>query len=227
MRELHIKIPKPKFANVIGVIILVGLIVSGLIIIKNINKEFAIREIAGKFQEFKYATLSFNNIYSGLPGDIPNANFYWKDVTRDGNGDRMISHDAGEGIAAWQQLQLSKTLELPYELTGKWSGSEGMLKPEINVPSIRDSNTGFFINYSEALVGNVFGLGEASDKPGTFNNPALTPNEAYMLDLMLDDGYPDKGILIAISHDNSGDCHAVGEYKKEKERKECLLLFKL
>lgn len=228
MRELHIKIPSFKFANFIGVIILVGLVVSGIIIIRNINQEFAIRQIAGKFQEYKYAALSFNNIYSGLPGDITNATFYWKDATRDGNGDKKIEHEAGEGIAAWQQMQLAKVLEFPYQLSGKWNEASGVgvLVPEINVPGIRDKTGGFFFNYSDELQNNVFGLGEADDKPGIFKKPLLAPNEAYDLDLMFDDGYPDKGNLIATSNETSG-CFLAGEYKKEDERKECILLFKL
>jgi hypothetical protein len=226
-RHLTIKIPEFKTLNMIAAVILAGLLVSGIMIIKNINKEFATRKIAGKFQEFKYATLSFNNIYSGLPGDISNASFYWKDVTKDGNANRKIEHELGEGIAAFQQLQLAELIKLPYNLTGKWQNdNDGILRPEENTPGDKNTKTTFYFNYSNELSLNVFGYGENDGKAGIPAKPALTPNEAYILDLMIDDGYPSKGSLIAASDTGTG-CFIAGEYKKEKESKECLVLFKL
>lgn len=228
-RKHHINIPDFKFLNYLGVFIIAGLLASGVLIVRNVNKEYEIRSIAGKFQEFKYATLSFNNIYSGLPGDITNATFYWKDVTSDGNGDRRVTHESGEGISAFQQLELAKLVSLENHMSGKWDEKkgEGVLVPGVNVPDIRDKETGFFFIYNENIGANVFGIGQTDSKPGILAAPALTPNNAYMLDLMIDDGYPDKGNVLASPHDNSDDCFAVGEYKKEAEVKECLLLFKL
>ncbi len=229
MREHHLHLPKFRYINYLGIVILLGLVTSGMFIVKKVNKEYAVRSIAGKFQEFKYATLSFNNVYSGLPGDITNASFYWKDIAKDGNGNRRVEHESGEGINAFQQMELAGMIRLTNHMTGRWDTSkgEGVLVPAVNVPDIRDKKTGYFFSYSDNLGINVFGLGEANDKPGIFTEPALTPNDAYTLDLMIDDGYPEKGNVIAVTHDSSDDCFAVGEYKKEAERKECLLLFKL
>ena len=227
MRELHIKIPEFKTLNIIALVILAGLFVSGIVIIKNINKEFEVRKIAGKLQEFKYAALSFNNVYSGLPGDISNASFYWKDVTKDGNADRKIEHELGEGIAAFQQMQLAQLLSFSYTLTGKWKeGSEGVLFPEENVPGWSGKEAAFYLNYSEELGVNIFSYGTTEGKAGTLTKAVLTPNDAYMLDLMIDDGYPAKGNMIAASDSGTG-CFIAGEYKKEKETKECIVLFKL
>ncbi len=226
MRHLYIKIPKFKTLNIIAATVLSTLFLSGIIIIKNINKEYSLRKIAGNLQEFKYATLSFNNIYSGLPGDITNAGFYWKDVTQNGNADRKIEHEAGEGIAAFQQLQLAQLIRLPYELTGKWGSDEGVLLPEVNVPGEKASDTGYYFNYSENLGTNIFSYGRLDNNAGIIDKPALTPSEAYILDLMIDDGYPAKGNIIAATNSSSG-CFIAGEYKKENERRECILFFKL
>ncbi len=225
-RLKYIKIPKPPLAKFIGFLILTALIVSGLTIIHDVNKEFAIRQIAGRFQEFRYATLSFNNIYSGLPGDITNGSFYWKD-TKDGNGDKKVEINSDEEINAWKQLQEAKLIDLPYTLTNNWDNGMNVLVPGKNVPSGKDENSGFYFGYNEALGTQIFGLGGVSDRNGSLSGAALTPDEAYDLDLMIDDGVPDKGNLTVNRSENSTDCFAAGEYKKETQLKECILLFKL
>lgn len=228
MRELHIKIPSFKVLNFIALTIISSLFIYGLVIVKSINEEAKTREIAGKFQQFRYATLSFNNIYSGLPGDITNATFYWRDITNDGNGNKKIESDLGEGIAAWQQLQISKVIDFPYQLTGKWDEKLGkdIFIPAVNVPQIKTKTTGFYINYSDELKENFFGLARMDKKTNKLTRPALTPEEAYNIDLMIDDGYPDKGNLIAVATKANG-CFIAGEYKKESEIRECILQFKL
>lgn len=228
MRELHIQIPSFKTLNIIALTIIICLFVYGIIIVKSINEESKAREIAGKFQQFRYATLSFNNIYSGLPGDIANATFYWRDVTTNGNGNKKIEAELDEGITAWQQLQLSKVIEFSYELTGKWDEKLGkdILVPAVNIPQIKTKTTGFYINYSEVLKENIFGLARQDKKTNKLNKPALTPQEAYNVDLMIDDGYPDKGSLTAVATKSNG-CFIAGEYKKESEIRECILQFKL
>jgi hypothetical protein len=227
MRELHIHLPKPKFITLFSIAIIVAMFIFGLLIIRNVNKEFAIRQIASSLQEYKYATLSFNNIYSGLPGDITNASFYWKDSTENGNGDKKINPESNELVTAWQQLQLASLLKISYNLTGKWNSNLGnyIFVPGENIPNVSGSDIGYYLSFIPELDGNYFGIGKMTNQIGNLTQPALTPNDAYALDLMLDDGYPDKGILTAIKSDN-GDCFAAGEYKKEAERKECSLLLK-
>jgi len=227
-RKVNIKLPNMSLVNYAGIFILAGLVASGMIILKNINKEYEIRLIAGKFQEFKYATLSFNNIYSGLPGDITNATFYWKDVTKDGNGNRKIEHITGEDIAAFQQLQLANLIRLSYTLTGKWQeGKEGVLLAEENSPANSGNSSIFFLSYVETFQQNMFGYAAIPMEAGIPQKAALTPDSAYMLDLMIDDGYPDRGNIVAVSGDSADDCFAVGEYKKESLQKECIVLFRL
>jgi hypothetical protein len=230
MRELHIQIPSFKTLNIIALTIIISLFVYGIIIVKSINEEAKAREIAGKFQQFRYATLSFNNIYSGLPGDISNATFYWREATIDGNGNKKIDANTDEVVTAWQQLQLSKVIEFPYELTGKWDEKLGknILIPAVNIPQIKTKTTGFFVKYSDEQKENIFGLARLNKKTNNLDRAALTPKEAYNIDLMIDDGYPDKGSLIAIATKDNGCFIAVaGEYKKESEIRECILQFKL
>lgn len=226
-RQLYVKIPKPKTATTVSFFVLVVMAVFGLITIRNVNDDFTVRQLAGKLQQYKYATLAFKNIYSALPGDISNATFYWKDITSDGNGDGFIEHANREGILAWQHMQLAKLIDLPAQMTGQWNSKagEGVLVPNENIPGIDQEAAGFFVTYSKEIETHVFGIATTEGKKGLPNKAYFTPDQAFNLDLMIDDGYPETGYAVAISESRSG-CWAVGEYKKENEIKECVMLFK-
>ena len=109
--------------------ILFIMIIAGVIIIRNINAEYKTRKIAGEMQRYKYAVLSFNNVYNGLPGDLDRATFYWKDKAQDGDGDRVIGSIEKEKINAWQHLQLSGQLEFESNMVAKWY-DEGVQKTD-------------------------------------------------------------------------------------------------
>lgn len=219
---------KPNFIKIISFIIILAVAGLGAIIIKNINSELRIREIASRFQQYKYSILSFNNVYSGLPGDINNATFYWKDVTENGDADRKIGFNNKETILAWQHLQLAKLLtEENDRMSGKWyEGKDEVIAARYNAPQGTIENSVFYITYSNDLQSNIIGLARNSLSKGTPDKPVLTPEDAYNLDLIIDDGYPDKGNIISAS---SGDnqCNLAGEYKMERDSEECLIFNKI
>ncbi len=213
--------------QVLSFVILFGMAISALVITRNVNEEFKIREIAGNLQKYKYATLSFNNIYNGLPGDLEKATFYWKDETADGNGDRRISHQDREGILAWQHMQLAGLLEFKTNLSGKWAdGKENILVSDYNVPLEKLHNGIFYFDNNLMENFNYIGYASPSNEPGISIDAVLTPEELTKLDFIVDDGYPETGILKAISKDSS-KCYLSGEYKQEKELVECALAYKI
>ncbi len=216
-----------NFLQIFTLIVLFGMVIFAVIITKNVNKEFKIRELAGNLQKYKYSALSFNNIYNGLPGDVDKATFYWKEVTSDGNNDRKISFEEGEGILAWQHLQLAKLLESPVKLSGKWKAEKPQwMIADYNSPFDKRHKAVFYFNYNEEEDFNYIGYSGLPNKSGITTTPALTPEEAMRLDLMVDDGYPETGILRAEKQENS-TCYLSGEYKEESELAECAFAFRI
>lgn len=207
--------------------VLLGMVVFAIIITRNVNKEFKIRELAGNLQKYKYSTLSFNNIYNGLPGDIDKATFYWKEETADGNNDRKIVFEEREGILAWQHLQLAKLIEYPFKLNGKWLPEKAQwIIEDYNSPYDKRHKAVFFFNYNAEEDFNYIGYSGRPKESGISRSPALTPEETMRLDLMVDDGYPETGNLKAVKEENSA-CFLSGEYKSEDELTECALEFRI
>lgn len=217
----------PNFVYIISFLILIGMVVSAVIVIKNINQEYKIRQIAGDFQKYKYAYLSFNNIYSGAPGDLKNATFYWKDKTQNGDGNKQITQENKESILAWQHLQLAKLLDDVTLYSGKWQdGQEGILIANYNIPKGLIESTGYIFNYDENSKNNVIIFTGTSGKAGIPDLASLSASEAYNLDLIIDDGMPNTGNIKALSS-KTGECFVAGEYKLSSDIKECQIKFEI
>ncbi len=216
-----------KFIHLVTILILVGMVTSAIIITRNVNREFKIREVAGNLQKYKYATLSFNNVYNSLPGDTDKASFYWKDKTKDGNNDRKITHKDGEGILAWQHLQLADLIKYDFTFSGNWKNdNEGRLVANYNAPLEPLHQAIFFFNYNEKEDFNYIAIAGEEPSTGFTEKAVFTPEEAMRLDLMIDDGYPESGNIRANNSDYS-KCNISGEYKDEKELPECLIQFRI
>lgn len=212
----------PNFIYIISAVILLGMVFSAILVIRNVNEEYKIRQIAGAFQKYKYAYLSFNNVYSGLPGDLEKATFYWKGKTFDGDGNKKITHGNKEGVLAWQHLQLSGMVKNDGAYIGDWlSGQEGVLVAGKNIPAGSVEQTGYYFNFDEELGKNAIFYSGVDSNPGLPYIPSLTSSEAYRLDLIIDDGLPDTGNVTMISSED-GYCTAAGEYKESSEKRECV-----
>jgi hypothetical protein len=215
--------------RVVGLIIVLSLVFLGAALVNSINSEYNLRQIAYNVNKMKYAVLSFKNIYGAFPGDISNATFNWSDETRNGDGDGKIFHINTEGLLAWQHLKLAKLLELDgnldANLVAKWQDSKPIeALAGYNVPSSHIKNAGYYLDFSEDFGGNFLGFG--SEVTGSVNNGAvLTPNEMMKLDIMIDDGLPNSGNLLAFSK-TQDECFVSGEYKISSNKKECSAIFK-
>lgn len=219
---------KPSTVKVVTLFLIILLSVMGVVVINNVNKELKVREVASNFQQFKYYIRSFNNIYSGFPGDLKNATFYWKDETENGNGDRKIELEDREAILAWQHLQLAKLLRsVTKKLNPVWADNiEQKLSSKNNSPKSDISNSLFYIKYADQEKLNQIVLSREKATGGYSEKNIITPKQAYMLDLMIDDGYPDTGNLKA-QGENDNDCKLAGEYKDLEDSVECYLIFNI
>jgi hypothetical protein len=213
--------------QVVTLIIIFSMIIFGIIIINNINSEYKTRRIAGEMQRYKYSILSFNNIYSGLPGDLETATFYWKEITKDGDGNRQIGSLPEEKVLAWQHLQLSGQINFENKMTGRWAEEEreDSYKVGLNIPKSEktEHNISYIIGYSDEEKRNYIKI--ISLREGNILG-SLTPNEANLIDLAIDDGYPETGNVKSIGYED-GDCYFAGEYKDSDSKIECIVILNI
>jgi hypothetical protein len=164
---------------------------------------------------------SFRDKYFAWPGDMTNATSFWGassgcpatagtgTQTCNGNGDNVISaapaaNQYGEFFTFWQHLANAGLIEGSY--TGRaGSGGQGNAATT-NVPASKLSSAYWFIfNWNQMRTGatdsfdgpffdNMFQIGGLS-AAGTAWTPRLKPEEAWNIDMKLDDGRPAYGIM--------------------------------
>lgn len=201
------------------VLVIIGLIIGGVLVGKDMIEAAQLRATYGQVEKFKTAIYTFRDKYNCLPGDCAVAYTYFFGASCgnntsaeavngcNGNGDGRYTF--GEGHEAWQHLALAGLIAGSY--TG---GYEAVILPEVSVPSGRMKNTAFSILYSNGLNGagaftwpspggygrlnhrNILMLGHWESNWTVYTRGvALTPSQAYRLDLKYDDGKHYLGLL--------------------------------
>jgi len=91
------------------VIVLIGLIVSGIIGAQSLMVQAKLQKQIAKFKNYEVAYNAFKLTYDGIPGDFNSANAYWGVLDGDGNG--RITHD-GQGASNVNRENLKFFLHL-------------------------------------------------------------------------------------------------------------------
>jgi prepilin-type N-terminal cleavage/methylation domain-containing protein len=126
------------------VLMIIGLLVSGILVGKDMIRAAEMRSIITEKDEVQTAVMLFKNKYLGLPGDLSNATDFWGTMptgtcsntvagasggtgtqTCNGNGDGMIngaelnSNANAEAVLFWQHLSNAKMIKGTY--SGIWT----------------------------------------------------------------------------------------------------------
>lgn len=168
--------------------------------------------------------------------------------TCDGNGDGTLqiasgANASGEMFQFWRQLALGGFLEGRYTgLAGPGGGLNSIVSS--NIPESRISGAGWGVRWLGVFAGNGtsyamdygsvydFGAESATTQP---NNPVFTPEEAYGIDVKIDDGKPAYGMVIAYYWNNQcaaadDGSHANNDlqasYKLSEPATLCALIFR-
>lgn len=189
-----------ELATVIMIIaILISSIASGAALLR----QSQLRSVINEATMYTDAINLFKQKYKSLPGDYPYASTQWGtacDPTPNncnGNGDGVIypssSLSQNEALRAWQHLSLAGMIQGSY--TGTTS-SAGLNVPGTNVPYARYPAGVWTIFYDEPYgppiyFGQVLRIYSASNPTSSL----LPPNDAYVLDVKIDDGYPRNGLV--------------------------------
>lgn len=185
------------------VIVVVGMILSGILVGQNIVKEAKLKAIIKEFGEINASVSSFLLEYDALPGDFNNAEAFWS-TSVNGNGNHRIDWGAEE-YAAWSQLNLANIL--PGSFSGVVGSGADAYDPHVNALGTDYSkNAGYMIKYTDVSgntydgmygnSGNAIWLGRNS--ANGFHEPLLTIDEALHIEGKIDDKIANRGSIYVI-----------------------------
>jgi prepilin-type N-terminal cleavage/methylation domain-containing protein len=189
------------------VLVIIGLILGGVMVGRSMIRSAGVNAVSSQLEAYAAATHTFVDKYQGLPGDITNATTFWPStIVANGDGDGQMDNAtaasvAGEVFGAWEQMALADMIKGAFNgLAG--SGGSGHTIPGTNAPKGPLSATSYswgYVgtssahgNYYDGYYGNSlwFGTTTTTSVPTA---AALTPGEAYGIDLKIDDGVPGTG----------------------------------
>lgn len=200
------------------VLIIIGLVVSGVIAGKSLIRAAEVRSAIQRLQKYQVAVITFQGKYEAYPGDIGNATDYWGVAVSDGDNNGRVDTSGSlagqfnERFSFWQHLALAGMIEGSY--TGRAGSADGNdHEPDENHPSSRISDSGWTVFYQgvksgdaaqfDGSYGTVLRLGKLQeDNPPNDSN--LSPQEILGMDSKIDDGYPSSGRITPLKRD--GNC---------------------
>lgn len=234
------------------VLVILGLLTGGILGGQSLIKAAELRAITTEFQTWQTAVNTFKQKYFQYPGDFTKATQFWGadtcppavgstlTATCNGDGDGvMAQHDAAsqvEHYLFWQHLMKAGLIE------GAYTGVRGAASPwghvaGENAPKSRYSGGAWAIDSNSDHYDIVFNVNATNalmfGAPGTWEsvyNALLTPEEAWNIDMKMDDGRPGRGNVNAV---NWGDCTDAadeddldGDYMLSDDSAQCGLYFR-
>jgi prepilin-type N-terminal cleavage/methylation domain-containing protein len=218
---MHTKNMKPNGFTMVElsvVMLIIALLVGGIIVGRDMIRAAEIRSLIGEHEKFTLAVTQFVNKYESLPGDFSQAEQFWGSVTENGDGDGLIetpptsdAGDFGEIFTFWQHLQLAGLINGSYTgLAGPdtaWGQASDVTIGE-NIPESSFDSGGWGVEDFDVTVSNPTDFAFPSAPPHYWefgmkqeggdhdaDDPIMTPEEAYRIDVKMDDGRPATGIV--------------------------------
>lgn len=209
------------------VLIIIGLIVSGVIAGKALIDAAKIRAQAKQIETFKTAYYTFQLKYDELPGDMPNASSYWSGAT-DGDGDGIVT---GRALIAYylsdEQVIFFEHLSRAGLVKGEF---DNVFTIDSGFPSLKTDSSKGMVAGSQCCTGAFFASQRQLSQPFSekiytavlyFNvvDPdagaafddnigTMTVLQSKIIDQKIDDGVANSGKFIAhrTSGSTEGDC---------------------
>lgn len=205
------------------VLVIIGLIVGGILVGQDLIKAAEIRATVAQVEKYNSAVNTFRTKYNGIPGDITStqavAYGLYAETTlagtaghQDGNG--LIEGGAagglnpiGETLLFWRHLadaslvdgnfgQAANAIIVP--TTGVLTGT--VSSPSQSIPATKTTPNNYWVVYSAGGINYFQTMPVATLTTGpayTVGTVGLTPVQAYNMDIKLDDGLPNTGVVQA------------------------------
>lgn len=206
------------------VLVILGLLTGGILGGQNLMRAAELRSIIQEYETYQIAVKNFQDKYFALPGDMINATQFWgraddgtfsgqcadpgEDVgtgtqTCNGDGDSFVN--AHEEFRFWQHLANADMVQGSYTgIHGSINGVDSVVGE--NVPRSKVSSAGWHVQHLGTQTGtparfahrydNTYLFG-GQDPGNTTRNPVLKPEEAWNIDVKIDDGRPAYGKVAA------------------------------
>jgi prepilin-type N-terminal cleavage/methylation domain-containing protein len=182
-------------------LLIIGFIVSALSYGSALVKQASIRAVITEVRALSTALGNFKMLYGTVPGDLSNATSYWPAVAgtqtanlTNGNGNGLI--DGTEYNYALQMLSSASLIQ--YNLLNAVN-HPSKYSSYASYKLFNHNSTSSVAVYGRSGLGNVLDLANIS---GTTFNGAVTSQDAYNIDLKMDDGLLYSGIIYTAKGSN-------------------------
>lgn len=246
------------------VLVILGLLTGGILAGQSLIRAAELRSIPTEYSRYAAATYTFRDKYMAIPGDMRDATRFWgyqggtgctnnsgtsttSPGTCDGNGDGLLSaatvaNQSAEMFQLWRHLALAGLIEGSYTGLAGTGGITHTVSGS-NAPSPKFPNAGWTAIYHGTYPGGTslfkydygnalnFGLIVTDSSP---YGKLLKPEEAWNIDMKLDDGKPGSGKLIARYWNNECSVadngspafnNLAASYKLDETSAQCSLYF--
>ena len=232
------------------VLVILGLLVGGVLTGQSLIRAAELRSVTVEYNGYVTALGAFKDKYMALPGDMPNATDYWGAATCDsttanvgtatcnGDGDGSLENQP-EWWNFWQQLANAQLIEGNFSgIPGTQGGEQAIIG--VNAPRSKFPHAGWTAIQSESYsdingIGrpfpstqgqNLFSFGSATDEQITVGG-ILKPEEAYNIDVKIDDGKPNIGKVTSLHDRAPCEISPYDTYNLSEASKACALFFSM
>lgn len=240
------------------VLVILGLLAGGILAGQSLIRASELRSSVADFQRYQAAVYGFRDKYRHLPGDINNATAFWGSAggtgadaacfaaqtaalsatcNGNGNGDSTVYHASAlvansERFTAWKHLANAGLIEGNY--TGKTNDADITVYdavPDVNTPRSKLGNNGWWDIMTPMATSGFHDVGTLYIRMVDDDFALLKAEEAWNIDIKLDDGKPGYGSARSNPNTQAPDCTTTDDaatslYDLTKTMKGCKLSLK-
>lgn len=181
------------------VLVIIGLIVGGVLVGQDLIRAAEVRATVSQVERFNAAINTFRGKYGQIPGDITRAVVFGLGTGTNGDGDGLLSDSTGAPSIAgasgeitnfWRHLSVARLVE------GNFNGAQTGAALFDSYPGTKLNRGGFTVYGFNGFNHLHIGVQNANAATAVTAG-VLRPEEAFGIDVKLDDGKPGSGIVLA------------------------------
>jgi prepilin-type N-terminal cleavage/methylation domain-containing protein len=170
------------------VLIIIGLVVSGILVGRDLIASAENNKIARSLESYKTAFYTFKLKYNAIPGDMLVPSQYWPEIIPRGNGNGIIDVWTNESALAWRELSAAGLVNVDVnEAAPHYANSPVSTQNAVAI---------WFNNDFHMPMAGRYGNTIAIFKQGVIDADAqtiLSSIATSQIDRKIDDGYPLSG----------------------------------
>jgi prepilin-type N-terminal cleavage/methylation domain-containing protein len=241
------------------VLVILGLLTGGILGGQALIKAAELRSVTTSYADYQTASMTFRDKYMAFPGDMANATQFWgradngtfsgqcaTPATDEGTGTQTCNGDGSGALNSNEELfRFWQHLANAGLINGEYTGVRGSSSANhhvigVNCPRAKmGSNAGWGIREATTGTGTgslwqeypqveMYRLG--GESTGLLTASVLTPEDAWNLDVKLDDGKPGLGAVMTrtwttCTTATAGDQASTADYNLSEESISCMLFF--